>query len=293
MKKRYFFVLGIIAIVLCLSFVISKCIGGEGESDGKAVVIPETVYTPENLNISIFLDLSDRLVRDLTPNQTYRDTAIVGYLVDYFKKSTLGPNILKSENKMKVFFYPTPNSSEIVTLAQGLNVDIAELKGVAKRQALESMKATFSQNLKQIYDETLSAQNWVGCDIWDFFNNKKVDNLCMKQNARNILVILTDGYIYHKNNVQQNGHEYSYILPRNLNDSELSLIVKREGNLDNLEVLMLEINPTQASHRDHMVNVLEDWYRKLGVKHFVVAETDANMTNTQTIIKTFLEYKQE
>ena len=71
------------------------------------------VVTQQPLNISVYLDLSDRLVRDLTPNQMYRDTAIINYLVDYFRDKTLGPTILKSENKMKVFFYPTPNDTEI------------------------------------------------------------------------------------------------------------------------------------------------------------------------------------
>lgn len=82
----------------------------------------------EALNISIYLDLSDRLTRDLEPNQTYRDTAIINYIAEYFRSQTLGPEILKSENKMKIFFYPTPKSSEISILAQGLSVDVGEKK---------------------------------------------------------------------------------------------------------------------------------------------------------------------
>ena len=70
-----------------------------------------------------------------------------------------------------------------------------------------------------------------------------------------------------------------------------SLIDKRKGELKNkgLEVLMLEINPYQRDQRDKMVNVLENWFASMGVEKFVVAETDANLTNTQTIIKNFLE----
>ena len=243
------------------------------------------------LNISVYLDLSDRLIRDLTPNQTYRDTAIINYLVDYFKGETLGPNILQSENKMKVFFYPTPNDTEISSLAQGLSVDIGELEGIEKRKALEEMKDIFQKSLSQIYDETMNEKKWVGCDIWDFFSNKKVDNLCIKKDARNIVVILTDGYIFAENNKIKEDNAYSYILPQTLKVEGSSLIDRRKGDLKGkgLEVLMLEINPYQPADRDKMVSVLENWFTSMGVEKFVVADTDANLTNTETIIKNFLD----
>ena len=249
------------------------------------------VVAPQPLNISVYLDLSDRLIRDLTPNQMYRDTAIINSLVDYFRSKTLGPTILKSENKMKVFFYPTPDDSEIATLAQGLSVDIGSKQGVAKRQALDEMKGVFQKNLAHIYEETLKAQKWVGCDIWDFFSNKKVDNLCIKNGARNIVVILTDGYIFAQNNKIKEDNAYSYVLPQTLAVEGSSLIDRRNGDLGDkgVEVLMLEVNPYQPSQRDKLVKVLEDWFKAMGVEKFVVAETDANLTNTQTIIKNFLE----
>lgn len=273
----------ILSIIAMLGFIsLSSCCGGSKKE-------PET---PQPLNISIYLDLSDRLVRsDITPNQTYRDTSIVNYFVDFFRSKTLGPAILKSENKMKVFFYPTPKDTEICTLASGLCVDIGEKNGVEKRKALDEMKATFQNNLSRIYDETINAQKWVGCDIWDFFSSKKVDNLCVKNGARNILVILTDGYIYAINNRIREGNAYSYILPQTLAVDGSSLIDRRQGELKGkgLEVLMLEVNPYQPSHRDKMVRVLEKWFADMGVEKFVVAETDANLTNTETIIKNFLE----
>lgn len=277
MKKT---IISFIALFTLLS--VSSC-GGEKKKEETAPA--------KALNISVYLDLSDRLVRPLTPDQTYRDTAIVNYLIDYFRTETLGPTILKSENKMKVFFYPSPNDSQISMLAQGLNVDIGAKKGVEKRKALDEMKEVFQRNLTQIYNQTLQQQDWVGCDIWDFFSNKKVDNLCVKSGARNIIVILTDGYIYYDNNKIQEGNAYSYILPQTLAIEGSSLIDRRNGELKGkgLEVLMLEVNPYQPSHSQKMQSVLEDWFRAMGVEKFVVAETDANLTNTQTIIKNFLD----
>ena len=173
-----------------------------------------------------------------------------------------------------------------------MSVDIGEKQGVDKRRALEGMKDVFSKNLGQIYEETLNEKNWVGCDIWDFFSNKKVDNLCIKDGARNILVILTDGYIFAENNKIKEDNAYSYILPQTLVVEGSSLIDRRQGELKGkgLEVLMLEVNPYQPNQRDKMVNVLENWFKSMGIEKFVVAETDANLTNTQTIIKNFLDH---
>jgi len=273
-------------IIYISLFVVIGAIYSCGDNNGK-----KRGNNQKTLNISVYLDLSDRLTRDITPNQTYRDTAIINYLVDFFREQTLGPAILKSENKMKVFFYPTPNNKEISILAQGLSVDISLKKGIEKRKALEDMKNVFQKNLSSIYEQTLTEQKWIGCDIWDFFSNKKVDNLCIKNGARNILVILTDGYLFAEGNKIKENYAYSYILPQTLAIDNSSLIDRRNGDLKGkgLEVLFLEINPYQHSHRDKMEKVLEDWLNNMGVEKFVIAETDANLTNTQAIIKNFLE----
>lgn len=275
MKKK------ILSILTILVLITASCSKKEKNST------PD----PPSLNISIFLDLSDRLVRDLTPCQMYRDTAIVNFLTDYFKQKTLGPSILRSQNKIKVFCYPSPKDTEISTLMSGLSIDIGEKQGIEKRKALDEMKGVFQQNLAQIYNETIGEQNWVGCDIWDFFQSKKVDNLCVKKNSRNIVVILTDGYIFHKNNKIKNGNAYSYILPQTLSVTGSSLIDNRSCELKGkgIEVLFLEVNPYHPQHRNKMMKILEDWFESMGVEKFALAETDADLTNTQTLIKNFLD----
>lgn len=244
--------------------------------------------TQRPLNISIYLDLSDRLVRDIQPSQVSRDTAAVGYILDYFKRQTMGPHILQSQNRLKVFFYPSPNSSDIATLAGELDINMAQLKGVEKRKKLESMKSLFQKNLSQIYNKTISEHEWIGCDIWDFFSSKKVDAQCIKNGARNILIILTDGYLYAANNKIKEGNAYSYILPQTLKE-EAPLIVRRKG-LENLEVGVFEINPYSKEEGYKLIPTLENWLKNMGIseEHLVVAETDLP-TNTQTLLKSFLE----
>ncbi len=251
---------------------------------------PKKDKEQETLNISIFLDLSDRLERQLSPDQMSRDTTIISYLCDYFKNQTLGPQILNSRNNIRIFFYPTPNDPKIATLAQNLSIDMASLNGIDKRTALENMKENFLPSLSQIYSLALEQgkkNNYPGCDIWDFFSHKKVDQLCLRSGARNILIILTDGYLYHANNMQQSGNAFSYISQKTLALPHSSLIVKRQG-LDNLEVLMLEVNPLAPKQREPIIHVLENWFKTMGVEKFLAVETDLPST-TQTIIKNFLD----
>lgn len=278
-------------LFLAVSFILMGCMSSCGGSSNKSNdgAITPLEKTEKPLNISIFLDLSDRLTRGMEPSQMSRDTAIINYVLDYFKAQTLGPQILKSKNNIKVFFYPTPQSSKIATLANDLSVDISKLNGKDKRITLEEMKGKFQKSLTQIYNETLSEKNWIGCDIWDFFSNKKVDVQCVRNDARNILFILTDGYLFDKNHKINEGNAYSYILPQTLKVPGSSLIAKRDG-LDNLEVCMLEINPYDIKHRDQMKEILENWLQAMGIKekNITIVETDLPV-NIQTVIKSFLD----
>lgn len=269
----------ICVITLCISFTFMCC--------GSKTKTEEETDLP--LNISVYLDLLDRLKRDLTPAQKERDMVIVGHLADYFKSQTLGPKILQSKNSMKVFFYPAPKDSKIATLADSLSVDMKKFQGKEKRVALENMKNKFNEKLDTIYDMAIVADKFPGCDIWDFFSSKKVDVQCVKKGYRNILVILTDGYLYDENHKVQNGDAFSFVTPATLKNSKSSLIVKRTG-LEDLEVRILEVNPYDMNHRDQLVSVLENWLIGMGVKQENITVSETGLPNTtQTIIESFLE----
>lgn len=272
MKKIITLATVVVALVILLT--MTSC----GGSIKKAVV-PDTA-----LNVTVYLDLSDRLVRNLTPSQTQRDISIVQHIAEIFKKASLGPQLLKTRNHLKVMFYPTPNNSEVTTLASNLDVDLAAIPVKERKATLQTLGDNFKNSLEQIYSQTVQDQNWIGSDIWGFFDRKIVDQQCIRKDSRNILVILTDGYIYDETNKQQQGNSYNYILPQNLDVME-SVITTRKG-LGNLEVLMLEVNPYQPAHRTKMISLLEKWFTDMEVCKFVVADTDLP-NNTNTVIDNF------
>ncbi|MCD8236934.1 MAG: hypothetical protein LUD00_09850 [Prevotellaceae bacterium] len=286
MNKRKFYFIAVTGLLLMNVLVCISC-GTEKKDE------PAEVKTP--INISVFLDLSDRL--DSTCNggfpvsQMTRDTAVVNALVDYFVTTCVEHKISENKNRFQILFHPTPKTSDIMSLAANLNIDMAKISNPAdKKKKLVAMKDEFSKSLTQIYEQTLRDKKWIGSDIWGFFCNKnaKVDNLCIREGYRNIMVILTDGYIYHKDNMQQDGSSYSYILPSLVNNvPDLSLMAPRTG-LDSLEVMILEINPGKPLMQSKLISVLETWLKDMGVKRYVVSETGMP-SDTRTIIDNFLQ----
>lgn len=288
MNTKKFFLIAVVGILFANIFISTSC---STDKNGKS----EQTEPKTPVNISVFLDLSDRL--DSTCNggfpvsQMTRDTAIINSLVDYFVATCVEHKISENRNHFQILFHPTPNTSDIASLAANLNIDMSKISTPAdKKKRLMAMKFDFSRSLSQIYEQTLRDKEWIGSDIWGFFCNRnaKVDNLCLRKGYRNIMVILTDGYIYHEANVQQEGNSYSYVLPRLIdNTSDLSLMAPRKG-LDSLEVMMLEINPGKPIRQAKLISVLETWLKNMGVKRYVVSETDMP-SNTRTIIDNFLK----
>lgn len=288
MEKRVF-VLTLCIAVICCVFLIACGNNGKvnntSATNGKGSTT-SNINTKKALNVSIYLDLSDRLERNMTPNQSERDIEIVQYLAEIVKNHAVSQKILPSTDRIKVFFYPSPNDSKINLLSQDLELDLGKAQPAEKKKLLNVFEDKFKNSLSQIYGSTLKEKNWIGSDIWGFFK-KQVDTYCIKEDARNIIVILTDGYIFDKNNKQKDGNNYSYLLPQTLQNPKSGLIISRQG-LENLEVLMLEVNPYAPKHQDQMESILTNWFQGMGVSKLYVGMTD-QPSNTKLIIDKFMK----
>ena len=284
MKSRV--LLSVVAVAMVAMAFVSCGKDAETKTNaaGKGTITSAHVDKP--LNISIYLDLSDRLVRDMTPSQKDRDIEIVNYITEYIKSHSEAQKIISSKDRIKVFFYPTPADPKIALLSSDLEMDLSKAQPADKKKMLKEFQKNFNTSLTQIYDATLQAKDWPGSDIWGFFR-KQVDTYCVREDSRNIIVILTDGYIFHAQNKVKVGNNYSYITPATLKNPNSGLIAERDG-LDNIEVLMLEVNPIDPKHQDQMERILQKWFSDMGVQKFYVGETDLP-SNTKLIIDKFLK----
>lgn len=273
-------------IIACVAILLNLC-SSTGKSGKETTGDKDSINKP--WNISIYLDLSDRLIRDMTPSQKDKDIQIVNYMTEILKNHSVAQKILPSRDRIKVFFYPAPNGSKISLLSNDLEMDLSRAQPAEKKKILTEFQDKFATSLTQIYDATLQTKNWIGSDIWGFFK-KQVDTYCVREDSRNIIVILTDGYIFHAQNKVKDGDNYSYILPQTLSNPNSGLIVSRQG-LEDLEVLILEVNPMNPTQQGQMENILMNWFSGMGVQKFYVGETDLP-SNTKLIIDKFMKEKE-
>lgn len=264
--------------ILAIAMVLCSC-AAESQKKQQPVDKP--------WNVSVYLDLSDRLTKGNGESQTLRDTAIISNIIQLYVDNVVRHKIVPCDDKFQIFFYPTDGIQNASAVSNALKVDLEQYKQTPakKKEILLSMKQDIMQSVTPIYETTLQNKKWLGSDIWGFFKNK-IKISCVREGYRNILIVLTDGYIYHANSKVTKGNEYSYILQSNIMKPDMKLIKCNDG-LDDLEVLFLEINPSQFSHTEKMQEVIGTWLEEMGVQHYEVVETDVTANIAPAIANFF------
>jgi hypothetical protein len=257
--------------------------------------------TDRQLNINILWDLSDRIdpqTNPASPQHYERDIEIIKNIASFFKKDMEKRGAYKAKGRLKVFFTPTPDNDRINTIAGNLSCDLSAYAGDGanskKKEMYDSLETRFARSANEIYQIALSnnkgKKQWDGSDIWRFFKND-VKAYCIDPsvNYRNILVILTDGYIFHKDSKDKQGNRTAYILPELLKPfrnnpqwqttftkGDYGLISTRK-DLQNLEVLVLEITPSKGYKNDEDIikAYLAKWFEEMGI-----AKTNYECQNT-------------
>jgi hypothetical protein len=262
-----------------------------------------TVAQPDQLNITLLLDLSDRIDTKKYPEKPEhfeRDIAIIKYFSELFVKDMEKRGTFMAKGKLKVIFSPKPQDPNVNLLAEKLSVDLSIMDSKQKKDVHDNLINNFKVSITKIYNGALSQNKWIGSDIWRFFKND-VKDYCVEsdKNYRNILVVLTDGYVYHRDSKDQNGNRYAYLLPENiskfnlrknpnweqeLEKQDFGLITKR-NDLDNLEVLVLEVSPSPNYKNDEDIikAILAKWFKEMKVKRFAIYNSDLPQYTKQHI----------
>ncbi len=258
--------------------------------------------TDRQLNINILWDLSDRIdpqVNPASPQHYERDIEIIKNIASFFKKDMEKRGAYKAKGRMKVFFTPTPENESINAIARNLSCDLSAYTGeganVKKKEVYDSIESRFVKNANKIYQIALSnnkgKREWDGSDIWRFFKND-VKEYCVDAsgNYRNILIILTDGYLFHKDSKDKRANRTAYILPeilkpfrnnqnwQNLFEKGDYGLISTRKDLQGLEVLVLEITPSKSNKNDEDIikAYLAKWFEEMGINqsNYVCQNTD-------------------
>ena len=291
MKIRY------IIISALFILIVTSCKNNDTSADNYNFdCLPVKKLSPrsENLNISIFLDLSDRIspIRSPNPAMDYwkRDLEYLKSIVGSFQNHIRNKRVSLIDDNIRLRVHPLPHDvkdiNEIIKdLDMHFDRDNATLDNIC------SIYPVYMEHVERLYETMLAqkepaAQNGIdeypGSDIFGFFKSN-VKDFCIKDGHRNILFILTDGYEYYKGNAlsKDKDNKSNYILSKSLsqwgfNASNYQSKLENDGygfqlattGLEDLEVYLIGIAPKQSWEQDVLLHYWTNWFQAMGVKNF-------------------------
>lgn len=254
----------------------------------------------DNLNISILLDLSNRIE---LPNQQSNDSSYISSLANVFNTHIKKKKLGLLYDKMQVFFDPTPLDSRINNSSQSLKISYT--KGVSKDLWMPKTSNLYDSVPSKIYDlvrEGAKKNGYPGSDIWRFFSDH-VKDYAIEDCRRNVLVILTDGYMYYDKTVMNDKNRSSYLTPKSLRKLQLNAASWKEDmekrnlgfipatqNLNNVEVLVIGITD-QNNENPYTPDIIKkywsQWFDEMGIKKYKIKNADIP-SNMEKVIFDFI-----
>ncbi|HZK08587.1 MAG TPA: hypothetical protein VFC92_10350 [Bacteroidales bacterium] len=282
-------------IIIFASLLFEGCNGTDGnvKSENNCGEVKKLTGERKNLNVSIFLDLSDRISPTLKPDAAMehwkKDLGYIKSIAESFETHLRNKKAVLINDNLKLFMHPLPeNIDSLDSVLKLLNKEFT--KDNATLDNICSISNDYYDYTSSFYQKTLeqkepSAQNGIddypGSDIYDFFKSKAKD-YCIKENHRNILFILTDGYMYMSGtNFKNSFNKSNYLLSSHLtrwgfNSDNYQSKIENEGygfdvpvtGLDNLEIFVIGFVPERSWELDVLNSYWSTWLKKMGVKNF-------------------------
>jgi hypothetical protein len=290
-----------IAVITLLS--CSGTIPANVESDSTVVLNEEEFSSndqiTQNFNISILMDLSDRISPSKYPNPTMeyylRDVEYIRSVVKGFQSNVMNKRVRMINDQLNAFFDPPPKSPSIIGYAEGMKANFNH-QNITK-ESIEQLDEVFTDNALAIYEQAIKDGKYVGSDTWGFFKNH-VERYCIREGYRNIIVILTDGYIYHVDQKREEGYRTSYVTPEKIRELKLNDanwrnkmleqnigFIPVDADLKGADVLVLGLNPDDKNdyEADVLLQYWADWLDGMNVNKYEILLSDLPSNLDRTI----------
>ncbi len=261
----------------------------------------------KQFNITILLDLSDRIIQKNQPSQIEKDIKSIMTVVQFFKEQIVMKGTQNSDDKIRVLFYPQISDSKIPEIAQNLNIDLGKLNTRSKKQIFAEIDTMFSKNLLHLYQIATTQSVFKGSDLYNFFKYRVEDDCIIKdKNTKNILLVYTDGYLFSENQQITDSNRFTYIAPkskhisifRNNPNWENVFVEENYGflsidkDLSNLQIIMLEFAPFEEYPRDFEIlsRYWDKWFGEMNVKKAKYIKSDLPSTNNAILNRYLQEF---
>jgi len=275
-------------------------------SEPKEATVETQSKVEKSLNVSVLLDLSDRIDTVKYNNQTMhyykRDIGYIQSITDAFTAHLQTKRVFFIKDKIQVFIDPEPKSAEVNSIVENLRYSFTK-KTQDLNNKVGSLSGIYQDNVSKLYEQTHRDNSYVGSDIWNFFK-LNVKDYCIDKDYSNVLIILTDGYIYHQDSKYDVGNKSSYltsskIRQNGLNKSDYKELMQQKDfgfiteskGLENLKVLVIGVNPSKKSGNSYEGDVIrtywEKWFEEMGVTKYKIVQADLP-ANTDKLIRDFI-----
>lgn len=284
-------------LLFIFSILLWSCKSDDQEpSDVVLDCLPATKIPQQttDLNVSIFLDLSDRISPERNPNkameQWKRDLGYIEAITAAFQNHLRNKRVGMINDNLKLRMHPLPDNIENINdIIKRL--DKSFTKENASLEEICSIYPDYRQETKQLYQTMLQQKepaakkgidDYPGSDIFGFFKSN-VNDYCIKEGYRNILFILTDGYEYYRENSLQKDadNKSNYVLSKHLKrwgftaknyrqkleEEDYGFQVSTTG-LEDLEIYVIGIAPKHSWELDVLNHYWSNWFKEMGVKNF-------------------------
>lgn len=259
----------------------------------------------------VLLDLSDRIDPAKFPDQKRKDVAIIRNVFAIFKDRVKKRLYIQSKDRIQIAIAPQPvpttYSAVVYETLDSLKIDMGRLTWIQRSaKKFPALEKAFESNLDKLYDMAVKNPNFVGADIWGFFKDEAENHMVASKDdsVRNILIILTDGYIQFgpavMPNRPRNGNRTSYMNVRWFlrNPSEFAAFDSKNHGLipfnetfGNLEVLVLEVRPKYISNPMEYDIIKKYWYKwfdEMGITRRSLVKTQDSPDKVKQIIEDFI-----
>lgn len=286
---------------IILLFLFSSC---QNDVKTEKAPIPAGPDTKNlKLNISLLLDLSDRIdtIKYPNPSMQYymRDVGYIETISSTFVNHLRRKKVRTIDDRIALFFEPEPNDQKVNTISNNLKFHLT--RNNVTIPFLDSIKSVYGKQPELIYELALTDKKFVGSDTWSFFKNK-VKDYTIEEGYKNILIIFTDGYMFHVDNKRKEANLTTYVTPEDIRDLKLNSedwekrmtdnkigFLPATKELEDLNVLVLGINPDSKNvyEEDVIKKYWSRWFEEMGVNYYEIrnAELPSNM---EKIIQDFI-----
>ncbi len=256
----------------------------------------------EHVSITTVIDPSDRLDPSRCDYQDVWDRHLIAEAFHFFNQDVKRKLYIASLASFKLSLFEQASTPDVGWVLSYFNIRLAETPFNMRKAAVDTVVADFGPALCALYSQLMSAPTFTGADVYSFFKYDlrppKPDSL---STHREIVLLLTDGYIVSETNLYQDGPQANYIPPAVLNRlrnmPNWEEIYEREGygilptgrSFEGVEVVVAGINPKPYFNEyDILVRFWSDWLESMGITRYTFIRTGDDPQAAQDQLYDFL-----